>query len=183
MDTMTTGHLRTRKKPCASTLTSDSRYTERWSKCPRRRRKNVSATRDCSMWFCSRLLEVGIQTSKTEGSLSRDSLPSNSQFEGAFRTETSLAVWSSYRDDVLAWLVRNGLQNFDLANAYVMLERTLTGIRATVWVRKKTSAVMVRISDRTLIESEIQRLRRESPTHYDELKRHGLVRVDIPKLR
>ena len=91
-------------------------------------------------------------------------------------------MWSNYRDEIVAWLARNGLQELDLGNACVMLERISARTRATVWVRKKASAVMVRISERTLNESEIQRLRRESPTDYDELMRHGLVRVNIPRL-
>jgi len=135
------------------------------------------------MWFGSLKVEVGISTScRTEESLALYSLACNSQFEGLVRTATSLAVWSSYRDEIGAWLARNGLQEFDLGNACVMLERISARTRATVWVRKKTSAVMVRISDRILNESEMQRLRRESPTDYDELMRRGLVRVDIPRL-
>jgi len=135
------------------------------------------------MWFGSLKFAVGISAScRTEEPLFRCRLPYNSLFEGLLRTATSLAVWSSYWDEVITWLARNGLQEFDLGSACVMLERISARTRATVWVRKKTSAVMVRISERTLTESEIQRLRRESPTNYDELMRRGLVRVNIARL-
>jgi hypothetical protein len=101
----------------------------------------------------------------------------------AFRgTTIALAAWSVYHDEIFAWLVGNGLQESDLADACVMLERISTRIRATLWVRKKASDVMVRISDRTLNESDLQKLQRESPSAYDELIRAGSVRVSIPRL-
>jgi hypothetical protein len=80
----------------------------------------------------------------------------------------------------MVWLARNRLQASALGDACVMLEHTSDKIRATVWVRKKTSVVLVRVSERLLNESEIQRMKRDSPYAYDELMRRGLVRVNIP---
>jgi hypothetical protein len=87
---------------------------------------------------------------------------------------------SIYRDAIVAWVERNNLQESALADACVMLERISAWVRATVWVRKKTSAVMVRVFERILNESELQKLRLESPSVYDELMRCGSVKVSIP---
>jgi hypothetical protein len=176
MDSMTTGHGSRRTRSCLLTSSSGSRYTKLWSKCPR----SESATRNCGTWFGSLKFAAGISTFRTEESLSRYSAPYNSQLKGLVRIATSLALWAG--DEIVAWLVSNGLQEFDFGNACIMLERISARTRATVWVRKKSSAVMVRISERTLNESEIQRLRRESPYDYDELTRRGSARVNIPIL-
>ena len=182
MDSMTIGPGSKRSKPCSATSTVRSRYTNRGSKCPRRA-KNASATRDCGTWFGLLKFAVGSSTCcRTLESLSRCSLPCNSQFDGLLQAATSLVVWSGYRDEIVSGLARNGVQESDLWSACVMLERISATTRATVWVRKKTSAVMVRISERILNESEIQRLRHESPTDYDELMCRGFVTANIQSM-
>lgn len=182
MDRTTIGRGSRRNKVCSSTSTASSRYTPRRPKCARRT-ANVSANRNCSTWFDSLKSPVGVSTScRTEESLPWHDMPCDDLFDAALRTATLLAVWSIYRDEIVAWLARNRLQESILGDACLMLEHISARIRATVWVRKKTSAVMVRISERLLNASELQRLRCESPSAYDELMRRGLVRVNIPKL-
>ena len=181
MDFMAIGLGRMRTRSCSATPTVGSRYTKRCSKCPRRV-KNASVTRGCRTWSGSLKFAVRISTSRTEESLLPYSLPCNRQLKRLLRTASSLAAWSSYLDEIVTWLARNGLKDFDFGSACITLERILAGTKAAVWVRKKTSAVMVRISERTLNESEIQRLRREAATDYDELIRCGVVKIDIPRL-
>jgi len=169
-----------RAKSCSSTSTAGSRDATR-SNCPRRA-TNASAARNCGAWFCSLKSLVGVSTfCETEGSGSLYRIPRDGLFDEGLRTATSLAVWSIFGEQVVAWLMRNNLHVCVLGDGCVLLERTYPKIRATVWVRKEGSAVMVRISERILNESQLQRLRRKIPCAYNELMRCGWVRVNFPR--
>jgi hypothetical protein len=96
-------------------------------------------------------------------------------------TAAVVAVWSTYRDEIIDWLARNNLQESALADACVILERICSRVKATVLVRRKTSEQAVRVSERTLSDSDLQNLQRDSPSVYGELMQRGLVRVNILK--
>lgn len=181
MDPTMAGRGSGRSRPCSSTSTASLRFLRRHSKCPRRA-THSPATRNCSLWFGSLRSWVGISNLlETEESLSWHGIPCGDLFAALRRTTAAPAIWAIYHDEIVAWLLRNNLQESVLADACLMLERVCSRIRATVWVRKKDSAVTVRIFERMLSQSDLLKLRRESPTVYDELMRRGSVGVSISR--
>lgn len=188
MDSTAIARVRRGSKRCSSTVNSTSCLCI----ATRRSKSHVvnyrtscamsaCETRNCSTWFGSFRSEIWIANfGKFEKALSWFGIPCQGLLAALLGTATVFAVWPIYREEILVWLVRNNLQESILAEACVMLECISARIGATVWVRKKTSSVLIRVSQRTLNGSELQKLRRESPSVYDELMRRGSVRVDIP---
>lgn len=91
----------------------------------------------------------------------------------AVATVATVAFWDRIREAVTSWLHRNSLARSVLMDAWVWLDRMISGVRARIFVKRRHHERAACVEEMSLPMSEID----DEDVLY-ELRRRGRVRVE-----